>query len=245
MRFSGWTRPRSFRRVAADRVMERGVQMRSWAEGGAFVDGSLPRLWFHGTNVTDPFNVFTRWEEFSLGFHFGSPEAAFARAQNIYDEILGEEFDGVIVPVYCRAANPLRLPDLYTWEQDRIADALAEAGILDEDEACFVADSASAEMAFAVLEEAGYDSVVYGNLCEHKETVTDSIFVWRAELLKSPYAASFAPGDPRLLPQNPTAERDIEDWRRTALAIEAEKAAFRAFRAEMKPAPSLALAGYV
>mgnify|MGYP001428722723 CR=1 FL=1 len=202
-----------------------------WADGSAFNEGGMPRLWMHGTNVTEPFNVFTRWEDFSVGFHFGGPEAANDRAQNIHDEILGEDFDGVIIPVFCRATNPLRIPDLYTWEQHRVASALIDAGVIDEGEAEFLEESASAEMIFAILEEAGYDSLVYGNLCEHKEEVTDSICVWRAELLKSPFASSFDRDDPRLMPQLPTDERDMEMWRAMSGSIEAEKEALREFRA--------------
>lgn len=189
----------------------------------------MPRLWLHGTDVDTPFNVFCRWEDFSLGFHFGGPEAANARLEAIQAD---GEMAGSIIPVYCRAVRPLRLPDLYTWGQSEIVDALAEAGVLaNEDEEDFVYEEASAEAIFAALEEAGYDSVVYGNRCEHKERETDSLCVWRAELLKSPFAASFDPADPRLLPQLPAAGRDLTAWTSIGMEIEQAKERLRQLRA--------------
>lgn len=215
---------------------ERFAQMKAWAEGAAFNENGMPRLWLHGTNIYEPFNIFTKWDEFSIGFHFGGPEAANARVENIYGEILGEELEGVIIPVVCRAANPLRIPDLYTWKQSSIASALYDAGVISDVEADYLEESSSCEMVFAMLEEAGYDSLIYENMCEHKAKPTDSLLIWRAELLKSPYAASFDKADPRLLPQLPTPQDDIENWRRLAASIASEKAAFREFRLQNEAA---------
>lgn len=212
----------------------RRLAIAEWAEGGAFTEGPSPRLWLHGTDVDTPFNVFCRWEDFSVGYHFGGPEAANARLEAISD---AGAATGSIVPVYCRATRPLRLPDLYTWEQDAVVAALAEAGVLaDGDEEDFVYGEASAESLFAALEESGYDCVVYANRCEHKERETDSLCVWRPELLKSPFASAFERDDPRLLPQNPTDERDLRASAAIGREIAAARERLRAFRtARPKP----------
>lgn len=202
---------------------------REWAAGGAFLrpDG-LPSAWFHGTDINAPFNVFARWEDFSLGFHFGSAEVANARLADIG---MDEAAAPVIIPVWCRARRPLRLPDLFTWEQADVVDALYVAGAVDDEAAEFVEESASAEAVYAAIEEAGYDCVVYGNRCEFKERETDSLCVWRAELLKSPFAATFDARDPRLLPQSETAEADLGWWRATSTAIEEARSELRLLRA--------------
>lgn len=207
----------------------RSRQIGEWADGAAFNEGGMPRAWFHGTDCDTRFNIFTRWEDFSIGFHFGGAQAANARIDEIY-RMAPDENEGSIIPVFCRAANPVRLPDLYTWEQDRMAYALLEAGAISEGEADFIIDSASAEMIFAALEEIGHDCILYGNLCEHKDEVTDSIAVWRPELLKSPFALDFVRADPRLLPQNWTDPKDMDAWQRTSALIDAERTEFRAFR---------------
>lgn len=67
-------------------------------------------------------------------------------------------------------------------------------------------------MLFAAIEEAGYDCVVYRNLCEAEAHAQDSILVWRADLLKSPFSNDFQIGDPRLLSQNETSADDLIEW---------------------------------
>lgn len=202
-----------------------------WIEGSAFVgEDGRPTMFFHGTDIHDPFNIFTRFEDHSLGFHFGSMEAANDRISQIFRMAPPDENEGLIIPVYCRARNPLRLEDQYTWEQDAVVAALAEAGVLSEEEEEFVADSASAEMIFAAVEAAGYDCIVYRNRCEAENEAHDSILVWRAELLKSPYSLSFDMNDPRLLPQNETSEFDTYEWECREEAIVNCKEDLRMFR---------------
>lgn len=202
-----------------------------WIEGGAFVeDDGRPTMFFHGTDVHDPFNVFTRFEDQSLGFHFGSVEAANDRLDQIFRMAPPDENEGIVIPVHCRARNPLRMDDLYTWGQGSVVRALVEAGVAGEDEEEFLEDSACAEMLFAALEEAGYDCIVYRNLCEAETNAHDSILVWRAELLKSPYSQDFALDDPRLLSQNETAESDLSDWGYVADCIERCRVELQGFR---------------
>jgi hypothetical protein len=188
-------------------------RLAKWIEGGAFVEeDGRPATFFHGTDVHEPFNIFTRFEDQSLGFHFGSVEAANDRLAQIFRMAPPDENEGIVIPVHCRAQNPLRMDDLYTWGQRAVVSALVDAGVASEDEAEFLEESASAEMLFAVIEEAGYDCIVYRNLCEAGISAHDSILVWRAELLKSPYSLDFSLDDPRLLSQNETAESDLSDW---------------------------------
>lgn len=222
--------------LARPDMEERQEAIRQWGAGSAFTDGAgNPTLWLHGTDIDTPFNVFCRWEDFSLGFHFGGPEAANARLRDIQG---AGEAGGTIIPVYCRASRPLRLPDLFTWGQDEVVNTLADAGVLlTEEEEEFVYEEASAEAIFAALEEAGYDCVVYGNRCEHKEMETDSLCVWRPELLKSPFAASFGRDDPRLMPQLPTDDRDLSAWKSIANEIDQARERLRQLRFGAPPKP--------
>jgi len=215
----------------------RDAQLARWIEGSAFAPGGRPAVLFHGTDVHDDFNIFTRWGEGSIGFHFGTREAANARLDSIFQAAPPDEADGIIIPVLCRASRPLRMRDLMLWDQDDIARELMRQGVLLSDEECdHVVDSMSEATVFAAIEEAGYDCVVYGNECEHKAEVTDSVMVWRAELLKSPFADSFDPADPRLLPQRETSAGDYRDWERLGREIDEARRALASMR-DAAPGP--------
>jgi hypothetical protein len=202
-----------------------------WISGSAFRDeGGAPRVWFHGTDA-DHFNVFARWDDASIGFHFGDRTTAQNRLEMIYR--MAEETEGSVIPVLCRARNPLRLRDQFMWDQDDVANALLAVGILNsQDEVDFVVEACSATMIFAVIEEAGHDCVVYGNLCEDEANGSDSLMVWRAEMLKHADATSFDLEDPKLLPQNPASASDIQRWRELSQEIAADRAALREFRSD-------------
>lgn len=211
-----------------------------WIEGGAFVgEDGTPMTFFHGTDITEPFNVFTRFEDQSLGFHFGSSEAANDRLRQIF-RMAPDENDGVVIPVFCRAVRPLRLDDQYTWGQSAVISALVDAGVASEDDADFLYEGGSAEMLFAAMEEAGFDCIVYRNLCEAEADAHDSILVWRSELLKSPYSLEFERNDPRLLSQNETAEADLYEWECIAETIDACREQLREFRSTAPSATAVA-----
>ena len=213
------------------KLTDRNRELKKWAMNSAFLEDGLPRMWFHGTDEDRPFNIFTRWDDdYSLGFHFGSKEAANDRLAQMYR--MGPIIEGVIIPVFCRARSPLRLPDLYTWGQSTLVDALFDKGVITDGIANYIEESCSVVPIFAAIEEAGYDCVVYSNLCEHHEEPTDSIFVWRSELLKSPFASSFRTHDPRLLPQNPTSSEDMRNWEMLGMEIATEREVIRSIRAE-------------
>lgn len=200
-----------------------------WAKGSALVDADgYMRRWYHGTDVTEPFNIFAYYEECSLGFHFGSARAANDRISKITWE--PGEVTGTVIPVYCRAMSPLVMDDQIIWDQWSVASSLGALGLLSEDEVEFVADSASAEMLYAVLEEAGFDCVLYTNVCEAREENDVSLMVWRAELVKGVNSAIFDREDPRILSQIAVAERDELMHRSNLEAIEACRSELRAFR---------------
>lgn len=181
--------------------------LKSWISGSFFRDASgSPKPWFHGTDITDPFNIFACCEESSLGFHFGTAAAANDRLAKISMD--DGELAGNIIPVFCRASNPLILDDLYTWGQWSVASALRDCGILTDEEAEFVADSASAEMIYAALEEAGHDCVLYTNACESREDGEVSLMVWRAEMIKGIHSEVFEIDDPRILSQLPVLDHE-------------------------------------
>lgn len=184
--------------------------LKSWAAGSYFSDpdGMLQR-WFHGTDAEEQFNIFAHCDDASLGFHFGSAAAANDRLSQI--SVDDEGFAGSIIPVFCRATNPLVIADLYTWGQWSVASALRDSGILTEDEAEFVTDSASAEMIYAAVEEAGYDCILYTNACESRDSGEMSLMIWRAALVKGVHSLEFDREDPRILSQH-SASDDERSW---------------------------------
>ena len=202
-------------------------------DGSAFVVDNEPRVWLHGTDFAD-FNIFCRNEEFSMGSHFGGVEAANARLRDIFGDDLVEA-DASIIPVICRAKNPLRLNDHYTWAFRNVVSELTDLGVVSDDEADLMVDLGDHGL-FAAMELAGYDCVVYLNRCEHKEEATDSLMVWRANLIKSPFASSFDLDDPRLMPQRDTDPADLRAHEYIVDGIEAAKQSIVAYRE--KPALS-------
>lgn len=218
-----------------------------WNTGNALAttaDG-LP-LWFHGTHEAG-FNVFARCNEGSIGFHFGSLAAAECRLS----ETSGFSEDAAVIPVLLRAGNPLRLCDHECWGISRIAAELVDQLLIDDDMSDWLSACCDEAAVFALLEELGYDAVVYANEIEEaKDVKADSVFVWRAEQVKSPHTAIFDPQDPRLLtqcPADPVDLRDhaalaeiIEQWRPLVREQLAAMAARLAEDAEPAPVPALA-----
>jgi len=220
----------------ADTESGRIAERDRWLAGSAFVDADgHPVTWYHGTDAA-PFNVFSRWDEFSIGFHFGGPEAAQARVAAIAEGLDAGAEGCAVMQVICRARNPLRLRDHYTWGFDRLAGELVDLGVIDDETGDAIVDTCDDSYVFAALEAAGHDCILYANECEFKERQTDSLIVWRAELLKSPLAASFDPEDPRLLPQHPADDGDMGAWRRLRASIAAAREALPTLAGGRKPA---------
>lgn len=190
-----------------------GTGFAEWLSGSAFTDSvGRPLMLFHGTDSDLDFNVFCRAEESSIGYHFGDRSAAHARINGSLLASPGE-CRGAVIPVYCNARRPLRLVDHHTWVLRDICSELFDLDVINDDQWDFIEESCSENALFAALEVAGYDSVVYRNETEYAGVPRDSLMIWRAELVKSPYAGRFDRSDPRLSPNAPTTERDLELWR--------------------------------
>lgn len=189
---------------------------REWFDGGVFLnpDGT-PMTFYHGTDTGADFNIFARTDESSIGFHFGDLGAAHKRI----DSMQFDEFSGAVIPVFCNAANPLRLTDHHTWSQRNVCGELYDLGILNDDQYDMVVGSYDEYAIFAAIELAGYDSVVYTNETEHAGTPADSVIVWRAEMVKGVYASRFEVGEPGLVPDVPHDPDDYECWETVPDAI--------------------------
>jgi hypothetical protein len=187
-------------------------EVENWMAGGKLARGGRPLVWYHGTDCEDSFNIFTRWDDHSVGFHFGTSAAANDRLNAIFRMEAPEERGGRIIPVICRAVNPLRMHDQYTWETRSVAIALADACGLDDEFVDWVCDQNSAEAIYAAFECLGYDAVVYTNECEDKSGIEDSLMIWRSELIKSPFSAVMDRADPSILSQAETDVDHLREW---------------------------------
>jgi hypothetical protein len=196
----------------------------AWNAGNALGRFGGP-IFFHITDIDEPFNVFCKSDSCSIGSHFGTLYAAEDRRQIIYRMVAPEEREGFLIPVVISAKNPLAIPDCQDWHFDRICETLVEGGDIDQDEADWVLDQDDAEAAlYALLEAKGYDALVYSN--EHEGVnflpgriaafpegeANFSILVWRPEQVKSPFSARFNPDDPRLMSQTEMSREEEEAW---------------------------------
>lgn len=215
-------------------------ERRAWFGRSAFLPAGVPTVWFHGTDAEEDFNVFTRWDESSIGFHFGSAPTAFGRLTSILSVDEMDIREGLrVLPVYCRAERPLRLRDHHTWRLDRVADELYDLGLASEAVVEEIAAGCDEYLLFAAIEAAGHDCVIYANETESAGRRDDSLIVWRPELIKGIHAAGFDRDDPRILPQRPVATDDLEAWRDNArcLVKAAERIAALAEHAPALPSP--------
>lgn len=188
--------------------------LKRWMEGSAFRQGDVPQTFFHGTDADD-FSIFTRWEEFSIGFHFGSQQSA----QNRIDQMECE--NGRTIEVYCRAKSPLRMTDHHTWSLKNILGEMESLGIVDEETAELIYDKEDDSWLFAALEIAGYDCVVYENATEKGG---DSIFLWDAALVKSTRSTHFNLTDPRFDPSLKASKSDLYMYHQLRREIEEARA---------------------
>lgn len=197
--------------VALERFVWSRPGFAAWNAGNRLMTSSALPLWFHGT-TSGGFNVFAQCDENSIGFHFGSVGAAQKRLADVAWHLDDIE-DHLVMPVLLRAQNPLRLTDGGCWGMEDISGDLADLGLVSEDLASWLADCGDDVYVFALLEELGYDAVVYRNIVE-EEGDLDSVFIWRPEQVKSVFSQSFDALDPRLLPQVPldAAMRDDMRW---------------------------------
>lgn len=153
----------------------------------------VPILAFHGTNAED-FERFEFTED--VGFHFGGIETANRRLQQMLADCDEDGVEGArVLPCLLLIERPLRLPDCHTWSTQNVLGALWRAGLLTDRERDQLATDGylDAEMFREIVENAGYDSVVYAN---ETEGGGDSYIVLRAEHVR--YALSELPAKPEL-----------------------------------------------
>jgi hypothetical protein len=133
----------------------------------------------------------------SMGFHFGSAEAASDRIEPAVDDVQSHGWSDLrphTMPVYLSIKNPLRLRDIGAWHQASwVRKALSEAGI-----------QAKGETVPALAKEIqslGYDGVVYANKFEGVES--GSYIAFDSRQVKSAIGndGSFDRNDPSVLSQ--------------------------------------------
>lgn len=174
----------------------------------------VTRIVFHATRAD--FGVFNM-QVSDLGPHFGSLEQIEGAARLAQDG----SWDGVMVmPVWLRLCNPLRLKDVGSFHSDGVALQLERKGMLPRGEgrrihALCDKDFRQRKVFDPVVREAiqaaGHDGIAYRN--EFERDGGDSYIVFRPEQVKSAIgnAGTFDLGDP-----------DITDAR-YRLALETEQ----------------------
>lgn len=155
---------------------------------------------FHGTDRSvEQFDVFGGND---FGSHFGTVEQANDRASRS---------EGLVIPAYLSAKNPLRLPDLERWDYDTMQPELAKHGIdvPKVEHQIETADRAENykrtfrrqnEAIGQAINEAGYDGIVYQNSYEGQDQEpADSFIVWNPTQIKSTFnRGTWSPDDDRI-----------------------------------------------
>lgn len=172
---------------------------KTWFGKSKVVDANgNPKKMYHGTNA-DP-------KDFRAGSHFGTAEAANERAETLRDFSVNivkrppGQFQ--VIPVYLSIRNPLRMPDLASvdtfgnplddngesthpdgtpssWEgEGNLMEQLNNMGIFRGDD-FWDHQYASTEEILALLEERGYDGIVYKNDVEDRGQ--DSYIIFHPE----------------------------------------------------------------
>lgn len=173
------------------------------------------RLWHHATDVDEPFSIFARQDEGSIGFHFGTHAAACERHRIMFrmGDPAERHQDGYMLSVLVRCQRPLRVPDKYSWDMDEVASELVHRGLLEGDEEDEILESCDIHSLFAAIERAGHDAILYPNETEGcNDGRQDSILVWRAAQIRSVHASHFVSGDPRLCPSLSSTPEEWQWW---------------------------------
>lgn len=171
------------------------------------------REWFDGSKVKGVVYHATRadfdsfdTERSDLGAHFGTEE----QANRIAGGMRLNNAEGTqVMPVFLAIKNPLRLKDVGTFHADGIADQLERKGLLPKGEGKRIIKEIDADwklrkkydpMLRQIIQDAGYDGVVYANTQEGKG---DSYIAFKPEQIKSATGnrGTFDPNDPNILNQ--------------------------------------------
>lgn len=128
-------------------------------------------VYYHGTRNEFPFEAI-RPSPGDIGIHFGNFRQAKWRVErqtkdNPYSNYRHPVPQGAkIFEVYLDIKNPLEMPDAGNWNDPCVvADALVNAGVLEEQESLELAKQGGKEIA-RKLQSLGYDAVAYENYIE-------------------------------------------------------------------------------
>jgi hypothetical protein len=148
------------------------------------------RVWYHGTRKD--FDAFdTSKSTDGLGIHVGTVDQAegFARSTKALSMKNPDEFKSnrQILPLYVRANNSIRLPDMQDWEPNRVVRALRRKGI--EVQGSGYQGTATAKDIVSALKREGYDSIVYSNKFEADASGKDSLIIFDPSNIRSVNAA--------------------------------------------------------
>ena len=145
-------------------------EFRKWfGKSKVLEPGGEPKVVYHGT--TDDFDRFARTSD--IGYHFGTAEQAEARLGihgDVWDpamkQYVGER--GRVLPMYLKIENPLRMPDLGTWEPEEVLLNLFDRGIITaEEKADALAHGYRDQLDIpGLIQSKGYDGIVYRNAGE-------------------------------------------------------------------------------
>lgn len=177
-------------------------EFKRWFGDSKVVDeNGEPLVAYHATDAD--FDTFIAQKNSDIGFHFGSKDAAGARADALRDGI-GRQWNKrgeKTLAVYLSIKNPLRVSDYSVFsisdqnaEEDNLVWELRDAGVK-------AVPGMSNREAITAIENAGYDGLVYENIWEGGG---DSWVAFRPEQIKSATAnrGTFDPNDPSILNQS-------------------------------------------
>lgn len=166
-----------------DPYVDQRPEFRAWFQDSKLINQhGGPLVIYHGTNLQ--FTAFCQGEE---GIHLGTRKAALDRARALRSK-------QILMPLYARLRNPLRVPDLGMWGFWTVMRAVREVNAISEGQAeqagsAFVghSDARGWQMLHEALEGAGYDGFIYRNEVEgrSRERCRDSWVVFRPEQIKS------------------------------------------------------------
>jgi hypothetical protein len=214
--FAGWLRAvysatsetlKSFAKTSPTSTKE----FKAWFGGSKVVDAEgRPMVVYHGIPHEFEGDSFRRGKSRtgndSLGFHFGTSQAANGRLAGAMERMeklpslsAWEGLAPAVMPVHLSIQNPARLDDTGAWHKALwVNKALERAGI--------DAQAPTLAKITAKLRELGYDGIVYSNQFEGNKG-DDSYIVFDSKQAKSTTGndGSFDRDDPNILSQGPQA----------------------------------------
>lgn len=155
-------------------------------------------VWYHGTNANiEEFSRFKgRGNDREIGIHVGTEDQANFMAKSKGGGMRKGTFTGQpnVIPLYARAQNPLRLPDLGNWKPDHLAAALRQEHGIEVTPTGASGEVIGVDVRMAIR-DAGYDSIIYKNAYEGNRDA-DSLILLNTNQLRSVNAA-FDPANAR------------------------------------------------